>query len=151
MASSTLYRHFRTKEDIVTWDEHDAAIDVALERALADRPPLEALRMVFVDELATRYDADLDFQLCRIRYIYATEQLHAAAVEGDLRTRAELTGALAQTMTKPNRPAAAIIAGASLLALDIAIDRWQADNAKQSLAKRIEESFQQLEQISHLT
>jgi hypothetical protein len=46
--------------------------------------------MVFVDELATRYDVDLDFQLRRIRYIYATKQLHAAAVEADLRTRAEL-------------------------------------------------------------
>ncbi|MFT7503915.1 MAG: AcrR family transcriptional regulator, partial [Gammaproteobacteria bacterium] len=142
MAPSTLYRHFRTKEDIVMWDEHDAAIDVALDRALAGRPPLEALRMVFVDELATRYDVDLDFQLRRIRYIYATKQLHAAAVEADLRTRAELATGLEQTMTKPNRPAAAIIAAAaSLLALDIAIDRWQADNAKQSLAKRIEESF----------
>lgn len=150
MAPSTLYRHFRTKEDIVIWDEHDSAIDDALERALADKPPLEALRRVFVDELATRYDADLDFQLRRIRYIYATEQLHAAAVETDLRTRAELTAGLEQTMTKSNRPAAAIIAGASLLALDIAIDRWQADNAKQSLTKRIEESFQQLEQINHL-
>lgn len=150
MAPSTLYRHFRTKEDIVMWDEHDAAIDVALERALADRPPLEALRMVFIDELATRYDADLDFQLRRIRYIYATELLHAAAVEADLRTRVELTAGLERSMTKPNRPAAAIIAGAALLALDIAIDRWQADSAKQSLAKRIEESFQQLEQIGHL-
>lgn len=55
MAPSTLYRHFRIKEDIVMWDEHDAAID-----------------------------------------------------------------------------------------------RWQADNAKQSLAQRIEESLQQLEQINHL-
>jgi AcrR family transcriptional regulator len=150
MAPSTLYRHFRTKEDIVMWGEHDAAIDDALEHARADKPPLQALRSVFVDELATRYDADLDFQLRRIRYIYATEQLHAAAVEADLRTRAELTAGLKQSMTKPNRPAAAIIAGASLLALDIAIDRWQADNAKQSLTKRIEESFEQLEQINRL-
>jgi len=150
MAPSTLYRHFRTKEDIVMWDEHDAAIDDALEHALADKPPLEALRSVFVDELATRYDADLDFQLRRIRYIYATEQLHAAAVEADLRTRAELTAGLEHAMTQQNRPAAAIIAGASLLALDIAIDRWQADNARQSLTKRIEESFQQLKQINHL-
>jgi AcrR family transcriptional regulator len=150
MAPSTLYRHFRTKEDIVMWDEHDAAIDDALGRALAKKPPLEALRSVFVDELANRYNADLDFQLLRIRYIYATEQLHAAAIEADLRTRAELTAGLEQTMTKPNRPAAAIIAGASLLALDIAIDRWQSDNGEQPLTKRIEESFRQLEQINDL-
>lgn len=150
MAPSTLYRHFRTKEDTVMWDEHDAAIDDALEHALTCKPPLEALQSVFVNELATRYDADLDFQLRRIRYIYATEQLHAAAVEADLRTRAELTAGLEHAMTKKNRPAAAIIAGAALLALDIAIDRWQSDNARQSLTKCIEESFQQLKQINHL-
>ena len=53
-------------------------------------------------------------------------------------------------MTKPNRPAAAIIAGASLLALDIAIDRWQSDNGEQPLTRRIEESFRQLQQINDL-
>ena len=151
MAASTLYRHFRTKEDIVLWDEHDAAIDTALEQALRNRPPLDAIRHVFVHELATRYDADLDFQLRRVQYIYATEQLHAAAIEADLRTRDELTDGLEHFMTKRNRPAAAVISGAALLALDIAIDRWQADNAKRPLAERIAESFEQLTQLTELT
>ena len=32
MAASTLYRHFATKESIVLWDEHESAIEDALER-----------------------------------------------------------------------------------------------------------------------
>ena len=151
MAASTLYRHFPTKEDIVIWDEHEAAIGAALERELRERPPLDAIRHVFLNELATRYDADLDFQLQRIQYIYATEQLHAAAVEADLRLRDELTAGLEHFMTKRNRPTAVLVAGAALLALDIAIDRWQADNARRPLANRITESFDQLTRLAELS
>lgn len=151
MAASTLYRHFPTKEHIVIWDEHDAAIDAALEQALRERRPLDAIRHVFVNELATRYDADLDFQLRRIQYIYATEQLHAAAVEADLRMRDELTAGLEHFMTERNRPAAVIVSGAALLALDIAIDRWQANNAEQPLADHITESFDQLTRLAELS
>lgn len=151
MAASTLYRHFPTKEHIVIWDEHDTAIESALEHALRERPPLDAIRLVFVNELATRYEADLDFQLQRIQYIYATPQLHAAAVEADLRMRDELTAGLEHFMAKRHRPTAVIVAGAALLALDIAIERWQADNAAQPLADRIAESFDQLTRLSELS
>lgn len=150
MAASTLYRHFRTKEDIVIWDEHDAAIDDALERAFKERAPLDAIRHVFVDVLATRYDADLDFQLQRVRYLYSTPQLRAADAEADLRMHVELTTGLQHFMTKRNRPAAEVIAGASLVALDIAVDRWQQDDAQRSLADLIGESFDQLAQIADL-
>lgn len=150
MAASTIYRHFCTKEAIVIWDEHETAIDTALERALKAHPPLEALRSVFIDELSTRYDADLDFQLRRIQYIYATEQLHAAAVEADLRDRNELTAGLEHFLSKKNRPAAAVIAGAALIALDVAIDRWQAANAKRPLAVHIAEAFDHLTDLSIL-
>lgn len=150
MAASTLYRHFRTKEDIVIWDEHDAAIDDALERALKKRTPLDAIRHVFVDVLATRYDADLDFQLQRVQYLYSTPQLRAANTEADLRMQSELTAGLQHFMTKRNQPAADVIAGASLVALDIAINRWQADNAKRPLADLISEAFDQLAQVADL-
>ncbi|MGH1489196.1 MAG: TetR/AcrR family transcriptional regulator [Acidimicrobiales bacterium] len=150
MAASTIYRHFSTKEAIVIWDEHDTAIDKALEAALKAQPPLQAIRSVFVDELGTRYDADLEFQLRRIQYIYATEQLHAAAVEADLRDRDELTEALEHFMSKANRQAAAVIAGAALLALDVAIDRWQAGNAKRPLAAHITETFDHLTRLDTL-
>lgn len=151
MAASTIYRHFSTKEDIVIWDEHDTAIDSALAVALKTHPPLAAIRAVFIDDLSTRYAADLDFQLQRIRYIYATEALHAAAVEADLRARQELTSGLEHTLSNPNRSAAPVIAGAALLALDIAIDRWQADSARRPLDERVAEAFDQLAQINDLS
>ena len=96
VASSTVYRQFESKESIVLGDEHDAEIDRALEAALrADRPPLDAMQTAFIESMAARYDESDAFQLRRVRYVYATEQVHAAAVEDDLRNRAELADGLA--------------------------------------------------------
>lgn len=151
MAPSTLYRHFATKEDIVLWDEHDVAIDAALERALKKQPPLAALREVFITELGGRYDADLDFQLARVRYIYETEQVHAAAVEADFRDRADLTAGLEHFLSKADRGAAPIMAGSALLVLDVAFDRWQRNNARTSLEALIHEGFEQLTHLGDFT
>ncbi len=150
-AASTVYRHFGTKEAIVLWDEHDVALDKALGKRLGRQPPFQAIRDAFVETLGGRYDADLDFQLARIRFIYATEQIHAAAVEADYRARRELTAALAEVLSPVNRGAASLIAGAALLGLDIAIDQWQQQHAKTPLAQLISEAFNQLSQVDSLT
>ncbi len=150
MAPSTLYRHFATKEEIVIWDEHDVAIDHALDRALKQQAPLAAIRDVFISELSTRYDADLHFQLARIKYIYRTEQLHAAAVEADFKARADLTKGLEFHMSKKDRGAANTLAGAALLVLDIAIDRWQSNDAKTPLSTLLQDGFDQLERLGQL-
>lgn len=150
MAASTIYRHFGTKEHIVLWDEHDAAIDAALTNALSTQTPWSALRSVFVDEFSTRYDNDLDFQLLRVRYIYATEALHGAAIEDDLRNRAELGAGLAQVLSAENRDAAELLAGAALLAIDHAIERWQASPKPASLADLLRTTFDQLGHLDQL-
>lgn len=147
MAASTVYRHFGTKEDIVLWDEHDVALDTALDRSLGRQPPLQAIRDALIETLATRYDSDLNFQLARIRYIYATEQLHAAAVEADLRDRHELTRALERVLPRARRSAAPVIAGAALVALDVALDRWQRHHAEQPLGELIADAFATLAKL----
>lgn len=150
-AASTVYRHFGTKERIVLWDEHDVAIDGALAQRLGSQPPLRAIREAFVETLAGRYDDDLDFQLARIRFIYATPQVHGAAVEADLQNRDELTAALRASMSRTTRTAAALVAGCALLALDRAFERWQADGAGTALATLIGEEFDTLADLGTLS
>ena len=132
------------------WDEHDPEIDAVLARRLAKQAPFEAIRGSFVETLAGRYDADLDFQLRRVKFIYATEALHAAAVEADFKARAELTEGVRQFLSGGNTAAAPIIAGAAMLALDVALDEWQRHSAKRSLASCLTVSFDHLANLGAL-
>ena len=147
VAASTVYRHFSTKEAIVLWDEHDPALDAAFERELGRHTPLAAIRTVFVDELAPRYEGDLSFQLRRVRYIYATEQVHAAAAEIDIRDAADLAAGLEHFLSPSDRPTASLLARVALLALDEAFDRWQACGGERGLGELIGEAFDTLERL----
>ena len=151
MAPSTVYRLFVTKEEIVLWDEHDLDIDQALEERLRRQPPLEAMRAAFVETLGGHYDDDLEFQLARVQYIYSTERVHAAALQADLRHRVELTEGLRHFLSKRNRHAAPILAGAALLAVDLAIERWQADAAKRSLSAYVNDAFDSLADLASIS
>ena len=150
IAASTIYRHFGTKEQLVLWDEHDPEIDAALGRHLGKEPPLRAIRDALIETLAERYEDDLSFELDRVSYIYETEQLHASAVEGEFRNRDELTTALRSVLPRRERAAAPIVAGAALLALDVAMDRWQADRGATPLGDCLVEAFATLERLDEI-
>lgn len=154
MAASTIFRHFGTKEAIVIWDEHDAALDEALAKKLGQHREgqnlFHALRDAFVDALARRYQADFDFELDRVSFIYQTEALHASAVEAQFADRDELTRALTNLLSKQHQDAAPLLAGAALLALDVAIERWQDRNGREDLATLIHQAFTTLEHLGTL-
>lgn len=154
LAASTVFRHFGTKEAIVLWDEHDAAIDDALSKRFGrhaeQQSPLHAMRDAFIDTLAARYQADLDFELDRVGFIYQTEALHAAAVEAQFKDRDDLTTALKHLLSAQHRHAAPLLAGAALLALDLAIERWQEGRGREDLATLIRREFATLDQLGSL-
>ena len=151
MAASTIFRHFGTKEAIIVWDEHDAVVDKAIAERFSQREPeqspLHALRDVFAETLAVRYHHDLDFELDRIGFIYQTEALHAAAIEAQFADRDELTTALERLLSKQHKSAAPLLAGAALLALDVAIEHWQEHGGRGKLDVLIHEAFATLEKL----
>ena len=150
IAASTIYRHFETKEAIVLWDEHDAGLEDALGRELGRQPPLAAMRAAFVADLGARYDEDFEFQLRRVRYIYATEQLHAASVETEYHQTVELAAALEPLLSGGDQGSGMLLAGAAMLALDVAFDRWQADEGAQPLGDLIGQAFDTLERLGSI-
>lgn len=141
MSPSTVYRHFGTKEALVLWDEHDAAITTALETHLGTRPPLEAIREAFVDGLTGTDGADQQALLRRVRFIFETPEIHAAAVAQDLRDRAALADGLRAVLPDEAPQVATMLAGAALLALDLALDAWQRTDDPSGLADHVRAAF----------
>ena len=151
VSSSTLYRYFGTKEGFVLWDENDAAIGDELERRLPVQPPLDAVRDAFVSVLGSQSDESGEGRegvslLHRVRFIYATPQVHAAAVQQMIKDQGDLAAGLMQVMPSKDKDLRArVLAGACMTALDVAIDQWQEDNGRRPLEDLIRAAFAILE------
>lgn len=91
------------------------------------------------DTLARRYQGDLAFELERVRFIYATPALHA--------DREELVVALRRLLSPEQRHAAPLLAGAAVLALDVAIERWQEARGEEDLGALVRQAFTTLEDL----
>jgi AcrR family transcriptional regulator len=141
VSASTIYRHFTTKENIVLWDERDSVIDDELGRLLGSRPPVQAFRDAVVAGLAERDDAELFRR--RLRLIYSQPSIWSVAALQDRQNRSELAHAFAITA---GRTEASLrdesLAAVCLVALDMALERWQRSEGGETLAAMIDHSLE---------
>lgn len=150
MAASTIYRHFGTKENLILWDEYDPEIDSKLAEKLDTGPPLLAIRDALIGSLGALYDENSAFELRRIGYIYSTPQLHGAAVAVTYAERDELTAALRASGSPEVAKAASIIAGAALMAMNVAVEDWVLSDGGSSLVSCISEAFETLTKLDSI-
>jgi AcrR family transcriptional regulator len=145
---STIYRHFGTKEQLVLWDESDAAIEQALRKYLGTVPPLAALRSAFVEAYSGLTDEELTLQRRRGALIDETPQVFAAMAGDFAKARIEIQGALRAVYKKKcNERQAEMTARVGLQALVAGFEAWQREGPKASLAKCIDQAFDALESI----
>ena len=139
VSPSTVYRHVGTKEHLVLHDPQDAVITAELETTLATRPPAVAFRDAAVHALAQQEQVELFRR--RVRLIFRTPSLWAAAVEQDHRDRAGLAAGFA-TARGAGVPDLSdeVTAAVCLTALDVALEHWQREEGS-SLGDLIHAAF----------
>jgi len=139
VSESTLYRYFGTKESLVVWDEYDIDAEIG-RRLFQNQPPAAAFRDALITVFSTQ--GSLPFLLRRVRFLYATPQVHAAAVEQDFEDRDALAAAFTMVRGCKERSLEDdVLAGACMAALDAAMNHWQESNGESNLSSLIEQAF----------
>ena len=93
VSPATIYRYYKSKEDLVVTDEYDPIVIQSLVERPADEPMIDAVRAVMTGVLAEYFDRDRELILARHTLRLATPALQAAFYDEQERTT-ELFAAL---------------------------------------------------------
>jgi AcrR family transcriptional regulator len=144
----SVYRWFGTKEALVLWDDYDPPLLAAIARHLGDRGPLGAVRDGVVEELDVVYDRDRELVLARTRLIHAEPALRAAATHGTTAMEEALAGLYADAGMGDDDARRRVWAVVAVGVLRAALDTWQRQDGRESLADVVTAAFASLEVVA---
>jgi AcrR family transcriptional regulator len=140
-STTTFYRYFPTKEDVVLDDDADAII----EATAAARPPGESLPetvRAVVAAVVAAGETDHDQTLARLRLIAAVPALDARYAGEERKTIALLTRVLAKRTGRPSDDYhLELIAAALVAVLFTATRRWASEHASLPLAALLDQAI----------
>ncbi|MGH3247491.1 MAG: TetR/AcrR family transcriptional regulator, partial [Trebonia sp.] len=99
-STTTFYRYFPTKEDVVLDDDYDALIAVTAAARPAGEPLTDTIRAAGA-ALAAAGDADLEQNIARLRLMAAVPALDARYAAEERKTTSHLTRLLADRTGRP--------------------------------------------------
>lgn len=125
VSPSTVVRYFPVKEDILLTDESDAVLDARLRARPADEEPLESLRAVVLDAVATAFADEPEETRLRARVMVEVPAVRARLTETAAETAQLLARALAErTGREPDDLEVRVFTAAVLGALREATVYW---------------------------
>ncbi|MEC4017160.1 TetR/AcrR family transcriptional regulator [Streptomyces sp. H27-D2] len=101
VSSSTVFRYFPTKEDIVITDEYDQLMEEAFRARPAEEPPLEALWNAIMDTLRQFYASEREEIDTRIRLTREVPAIRARMNESMTETGRMVIGVLSERTGRP--------------------------------------------------
>jgi AcrR family transcriptional regulator len=144
----SVYRWFGTKEALIIWDEFDPPILDAVTESLAQgHRPLTAVRSALTSLLDEVYDRERELALARTQLIFREPALQAAAADNARGLRAALSQLFAVHGGLPTTKARVAATVVTAL-LESAIEAWQHEDGRRSLAQLIGETFDTLEGLT---
>jgi AcrR family transcriptional regulator len=139
VAPVTIYRHFGSKERLVTWDAYDPPVLAGLRQHLRSSPPLDAMRRAIVDALDAIYAEDRRRILRRAK-LMADASSVAAVVAADRRRFAYAVEKIYAARVE-DRLSASVLAGVAVAVVVAAVDYWVAKKGSLSLAAIVTRAF----------
>jgi AcrR family transcriptional regulator len=141
VSASSVYRYFGTKEAIFLWDEADMPLLDDVAARLTELPPLEAIRSAIHQLVDGRFERDPEGMRRRLRLIYSTPALEAAARNQTEAFRQALAAILAAEGGDLDRLQVRVKSAAAVGALTAAIEEWAATDGKRPFAEVVDQAL----------
>ncbi|MGC4939484.1 TetR/AcrR family transcriptional regulator [Kribbella sp. DT2] len=143
VAAMTVYRHFPTKEDLVTWGEHPPISLDALVNSPADDPLARRVGNALVEAATAATTADQrDLLLVRLQLMVDIPALRARHLDNQYATQDAIVTALWGDEPDPDQEfQTRAISGACLGATHIALVHWARTDGKQHLPTLVHEAL----------
>jgi len=130
-STTTFYRYFPTKEDVVLQDDMDIRMIEALERQPADLSPLSAVRAAVRDAFASYTEADLEVIAETTLLSMTVPEIRARATDEFARTIGIIGEALAKRAGRPADDLAVRTAAGAIIGVMMSITMpwhgWSSD------------------------
>ena len=139
---ASLYRYFRTKENLVIWDEDDGPFLQRLDRALETKPPFDAFAAAIAEALEAGSQHGMEARTGRLELIFKEQPLLSARRKESRAFGHELAKAFARARAADAPSMKDLSMGAAAAAvLDVARETWVEKKGEASIASLRDEAF----------
>jgi AcrR family transcriptional regulator len=142
VSTSSVYRYFGTKEQLVLHDEFDLQLLEAVQRELASHTPVDAVRRAISTLMKQFFGRDEELARRKIRYWAEEPAIQAAAAEQSDQFAQAVADALAQAAGRqPGDLDVQVIAATLVWAMIAAARHWYASGSANPLEEELQRAL----------
>jgi AcrR family transcriptional regulator len=141
----TFFRYFADKEEVAMGEVFDQSVIDLVNARPAGEPLVESLRHVVAGSLGLMNEGDREALLPRLKIVYRTPSLRGRRWEYQLRFGRVAGVALAGRLgLPPDDLGSRVTATAALMAVEVAMDRWQERDGRDDLGELLQAAVSSL-------